>query len=70
MNWVSIGSDSDLLPGRRQAIISTNAHIFSIVPQGIDLNEFLFEIQIFSFMKMYLNMLSRQWRHFVREEIS
>ena len=29
MNWVSIGSDNDLSPIRRRAIVRTNAGIFS-----------------------------------------
>ena len=58
MNLVSIGSDNGLSPGRRQAIISTNADILSIRPQGTYFNEILFDIQIFSFKKMRLNMSS------------
>ena len=36
----------------------------SIRPQGTYFNEFLFEIQIFSFKKMHLNMSSAKWRPF------
>ena len=62
MNWVEIGSDNGLSPGRRQAIILTNDHILSIRPQGIYFNEILFEIEIFSFKEMQLNMSSAPWR--------
>ena len=61
VSLVSIGSDNGLPPGRRQAIIWTNADILSIGPQGTYFNEILFEIQIFSFKKMRLNMSSAKW---------
>ena len=64
MNWVSIGSDNGLSPGRRQAIILTNADILSIGPQGTYFSEILFEIQVFSFKKTRLNMSSAKWRLF------
>ena len=38
MNWVNNGSDNGLPPGRRQAIIWTNADILSIKPQGTYFN--------------------------------
>ena len=59
-----LGSDNGLLPKRRQAIIRTSADILSIRPQGTYFNEILFEIQIFSFMKIHLNMSSVKWRSF------
>ena len=59
-----VGSDNGLLPGRRKAIIWTNADILSIRPQGIYFNEILFEIQKFSFKKTHLKMLSGKWRPF------
>ena len=34
LNYVVIDSDYDLSPGRRQAIIWTNAGVFSIIPLG------------------------------------
>ena len=43
----SIGSDNGLSPGRRQAIIWTNARIFSIGPLGTNFSENLIEIHIF-----------------------
>ena len=39
-----IGSDNGLSPGRRQAIIWTNAGIVLIGPLGTKLNEILIEI--------------------------
>ena len=59
-----IGWDDGLLPGRRQAIISTNAGILSISPLGTNFSEFLIEIETFSFKKMHLNMSSGKWRPF------
>ena len=54
-----IDSDNGLSPGRRQAIIWTNDRILLIGPLGTHFSEILFEIQTFSFSKMYLNMSSR-----------
>ena len=51
-----IGSDNGLLPGRRQAIIWTNAGILLIGPLGTNFSENLIKINIFSFMKMPLKM--------------
>ena len=47
----SIGSDTDLLPGRRQAIIRTNAGILLIGPVETNFNDILIEIHMFSFQK-------------------
>ena len=47
-----IGSDNGLSPGRRQAIIWTNAAILLIRALGTNLNEILSEIHAFSFKKM------------------
>ena len=47
-----IGSDNGLSPGRRQAIICTNAGIVLIGPQRTNFSEILFENQEFSFKKM------------------
>ena len=44
-----IGSDNGLSPGRRQAIIWTNAGILLIGPLGTNFNEILIEIHIISF---------------------
>ena len=57
-----IGSDNGLSPGRRQAIISTNAGILFIEPLGTNFNEILIEIHIFSFKKIHLKMSSGKCR--------
>ena len=59
-----IGSDNGMSPGRRQAIIWTNAGVLSIGPVGTNFSEILFEIYTFSFKKMHLNMSSGKWRPF------
>ena len=59
-----IGSDNGLSPGRRQAIIWTNAAILLIGPLGTNFSEILIGIQTFSFMKMHLKMSSAKWRPF------
>ena len=59
-----IGSDNGLSPGRRQAIIWTNAGILLIGPLGTKFNEILIEIQTFSFKKMHMKMSSAKWRAF------
>ena len=60
----NIGSDNGLSPGRRQAIIWTNAGISLIGPLRTNLNEILIGIQTFSFKKMHLKMSSAKWRPF------
>ena len=52
----SIGADNGLSPGRRQAIIRTNA--------GTNFNEILIEILIFSFKKMRLKVSFAKRRPF------
>ena len=47
-----IGSDKALSPGRRQAIIWTNARILLIGLLGTNFSEILIEIQTFSLKKM------------------
>ena len=59
-----IGSGKGLLPGRRQAIIWTNAGILLIGPLRTNFSEILIEIHKFSFKKMHLQMLSGKWRPF------
>ena len=59
-----IGSDNGLSPGRRQAIIWTNAGILLIWTLGTNFNEMLIEIHIFSVKKMHLKMSSAKWRPF------
>ena len=60
----SINSDNGLLPGRRQAIIWTNAGILLIGPLGTNFSEILFEIHPFSFKKMHLKISSVKWLPF------
>ena len=60
----NIGSDNGLSPGRRQAIIWTNARILSIGPLGTNLSEISIEIHTFSIKKMSLKMSSAKWRLF------
>ena len=59
-----LGSDNGLSPGRRQAIIWTNAGILSIGPLGTNFSEILIGIQTFSFKEMRLKMSSAKWRPF------
>ena len=58
------GSDNDLSPGRRQAIIWTNAGILLIRTLGTKFSEILGEIHSFSFPKMHLKISSATWRLF------
>ena len=60
-----IGSDNGLSPGRRQAIIWTNAGILLIRPLGTNFSEILIGIQTFSFKKMHLKISSAKWRPFI-----
>ena len=59
-----IGSDNGLSPGRRQAIIRTNAGILLIGPLGTNFSEILVGNQTFSFRKMHLKMSSALLRPF------
>ena len=59
---IIIGSDNGLSPGRRQAIIWTNAGILLIGPLGTNFNEILIEIHIISPKKIHLKMSSEKWR--------
>ena len=61
---IIIGSHNGLLPGRRQAIILTNAVILLIGPLGTNFSEILIIIPIFSFKKMRLTVSSGKWRPF------
>ena len=64
MNQVSIGSGNGFSPIRRQAIIWTNAGLFSIGPLGTNCSEILIKIQNFSFMTMHLKISSAKWQPF------
>ena len=59
-----IGSGNGLSPGRRQAIIWTNAAILLIGTIGTNFSEILIEIHQFSFKKMHLKMSSGKQRSF------
>ena len=59
-----IGSDNGLSPGRRLAIIWTNAGILLIGPLGANFNEIIIAIPTFSFKKMRFKMSSAKWRPF------
>ena len=57
-------SDNGLSPGRRQAIIWTNAGILLIGSLGTNFSEISIGIQTFSLRKMHLKMSSAKWRPF------
>ena len=59
-----IGSDNGLSPGRRRAIIWTDAGILLIWPLGTNFSEILIAIEAFSFKKMHLKISSAKWRPF------
>ena len=59
-----IGPDNGLSPGRRQAIIWTNAAELLIQTLGTNFSEFFSEIHALSFKKMHLKMLSAKWHPF------
>ena len=63
-NLTIIGSDNGLSPGRRQAIIWTNAWILLIGPSATNFSEILIEILTFSFKKMRLKVSSGKWGPF------
>ena len=63
-NLTAIGSDNGLSPGRRQAIIWTNAGMLLIGPLWINFREILIEIPTFSFKKMRLKVSSAKRRPF------
>ena len=63
-NLTIIGPDNGLSPGRRQAIIWTNAGILLIEPWGTNFSEILIGIQTFSFKKIHLKMSSVKLRPF------
>ena len=60
-----IGSDNGLSPGRRQAIIWTNAGILLIGPLGTNFSKILIAIEAFLFKKIYLKISSTKWRLFL-----
>ena len=63
-NLTIIDPDNGLSPGRRQAIIWTNAGIVLIGPWRTNFSEILIGIQTFSFKKMHLKMSSAKCHPF------
>ena len=63
-NLTIIGSDNGLSPGRRQAIIWTNAGILFIGPLGTNFSEILIAIPTLSFKKMRLKVSFGKWQPF------
>ena len=63
-NLTITGSDNGLSPGRRQAIIWTNAGILLIGTLGTNFSEILIEILTFSFKNMRLKVSSGKWQAF------
>ena len=63
-NLTSNGPDNGLSPGRRLAIIWTDAGILLIGPWGTNFSEILIGIHTFSFKKINLKMSSAKWRPF------
>ena len=61
----NIGSDKGMSPGRREAIIWTNAGIFLIRTSGTNFSKILSKMYAFSFKKMYLQMALRNGGNFV-----
>ena len=59
-----IVSDNGSAPGRRQAIIWTNAGILLIWPLGTNFSEISIDVHTFSFQKIHFKMLSGKWRPF------
>ena len=59
-----IGSDNDLSPDRRQAVIYINAGLFLIGPLGANFFEILIEILTFSLKKMRMKVSSAKRRPF------
>ena len=59
-----IGSDNSLSPGRRQAIIWTNAGILLIEPLRTNFSEISIAIHTFPYKEIHLKMSSGKWRPF------
>ena len=60
-NYTIMSSDNGLSPGWRQAIIWTNAGILLIGPLGTNFSEILIKMYIFSFKKMHLKNIVRNF---------
>ena len=64
-----IGTDDGLSPGRRQAIIWTNAGILLTGPLGTNFNEILIGIHTFSFKKSIWKCRLENDVHFVSDSM-
>ena len=64
VNYTVIGSDNGASPGRRRAIIWTNAGLLLIGPLRTNFSEILFEMHTFLFKTMHLNLSSEKWKPF------
>ena len=64
-NLAIICWDNGLSPGRRQAIIWTNAGKLLIGPFGTNVSEILIESHTFSFNEIHFKISSGKWRPFV-----
>ena len=65
---LTIGPDNGLSPGRRQAIVWTNAGILLSGPWGTNFSEILIDINTFSFKKINLKRSSVKWPQCVNTE--
>ena len=61
INLTINGSDNDLSPDRRQAIIWTSVGIFLIETLGTNFSDILTKINAFSFKKIHIKMSSGKW---------
>ena len=64
-NLTIIGVDNGLSPGRRKAIIWTNAGMLLIGSLRTNFNKILLEIHTFSFKKIHLKCRLENGGHFV-----
>ena len=60
-----IGSDNGLSPGRRPAIIWTNAGILLIGPLGTNFSKILVKVQNFLLIKTHVKISSAKWWPFL-----
>ena len=63
-NLTTIGSDNGLLPGRREAIVWTNAGILSIGSLGTNFSGYFIDMHRMSFKKMHLTISFAKWQPF------
>ena len=70
VDWVNIGSDNGLSPGRRQSIIWTNAEMLLIGPLGTNVSEIFIDIRSFDSKRCIWK--GRLWNgdHFVQGEMN